>query len=159
MAWMSSQYCPVYPFRNELGKRCEYLTKEEYEGYVCPGNPKELPRIIWSIANRGTPEQKKSLELLGDAHFKYAQNPITIELELQELEEGEFYPEELGGCAPSAYIIFKLLGLEKKASTVREFLGGITQHVEHEWEKRDAFERRILRNFENKKQEVRENGI
>jgi len=69
-AWMGKR-CPVYPWGGNENSPCIYLLDEDYEGYIClsfPGAPTQLARVVME---KGTKEQKESVEYLADVFLKY----------------------------------------------------------------------------------------
>ena len=70
LAWMGER-CPVYPWGGDTISPCIYLVDEDYEGYRClsfPGAPTQLARVVME---KGTEEQRKSVEHLADVFLRY----------------------------------------------------------------------------------------
>jgi hypothetical protein len=121
VAWMGKD-CPVYPpTAGEPREVCKFLISEDHQDYRCPVLQSPL-EIYQPIFEKGTKEQRESLELLADMTVRYTQNPIgdkeTIWLKTtnyQTLDE--------------AIWIYKELGLKEKVEKAEEIKKEI-------WEKR-----------------------
>jgi len=104
VAWM--QTCPVYPYNFEADIPCKYLYEEGYEDYRCPV-ARTPGGIFKPIIEKGSEEQKKSLEYLADMLVRYG-----------EMENPPSEPSPY--CISDAILIYSGLGLDKKADELRE---------------------------------------
>jgi hypothetical protein len=110
LAWVRPKSCPFYPFSDsdlfETDHCCDFLVKDKYDGYICP-NVSTIENFTLVITEKGTEEQKKALELLGDMYLRYGsmENPPT---------------EPKDCCLREAWGIYKLLGLNEKLRVAEE---------------------------------------
>lgn len=106
LAWMGKS-CPVYPWGGNGNPPCIYLLEEGYEGYVCltfPGAPTQLAR---AVMEKGTKEQKKSVEHLAGVFLKYG----SMDWDL--LKRFKIYIKQIN-LLWEAGNIYKELGLREK---------------------------------------------
>lgn len=112
VAWMG-KHCPVYPYTAaEPREVCKFLVSDDYETYRCPVC-KSPDEIFKPIFERGTPEQRKSLEFLADMTVRYSQNPVG--------EKNKIWLEVTGySTLGDAIQIYRGLGLEGKAKIAEQ---------------------------------------
>ncbi len=106
LAWMGKG-CPVYPWGSNENPPCVYLVEDDYEGYIClsfPGAPTKLARVVME---KGTKEQKESVEYLADVFFRYGSMDGDL------LKKSEIYIEQIH-LLWEARNVYRELGLEVK---------------------------------------------
>ena len=112
LAWMGKR-CPVYPWGGNENPPCIYLLEEDYEGYIClsfPGAPTQLARVVME---KGTKEQKKSVEYLADVFLKYGS------IDGNSMKMFKIYIEQIH-LLWEAGNVYKELGLKRKLSETNQ---------------------------------------
>jgi len=112
LAWMGNS-CPVFPWGGNEYPPCIYLLEKDYEGYVClsfPGTPTELARVIME---KGTEDQKKSVEHLADVFLKYGSMDGDL------LKRFRIYIEQIR-LLWEAGNVYKALGLKGKLTETNQ---------------------------------------
>lgn len=112
LAWMG-EGCPVYPWGSNENSPCVYLVEEDYEGYIClsfPGAPTQLARVVME---KGTREQRKSVEYLADVFLKYGSMNGDL------LKRFKIYIEQIH-LLWEARNVYKELGLEGKLAETNQ---------------------------------------
>ncbi len=112
VAWMG-KHCPVYPpTAGHPREVCKFLISDDHQDYRCPvlQNPLEIFKPIFE---RGTKEQKQSLEQLADMAVKYSQNPLDDDNQIW-LEVTNY------STLSNAIQIYQKLGLKQKAEQAKQ---------------------------------------